>query len=159
MNFSEWFREHLQVGADGFVWSAEQLPEARRYAQPPTGLGEWSVARHIFHMLYYEQTIALPSMQQWLGGIIPRIDDSDEDVAWAENKESIENLLIQFRNVRTEQISLLPKFEDAVWNETREAVWGPVTLLWVVSKTFQHTAEHTNDVMQMRLWWDDFLAG
>jgi hypothetical protein len=159
MNFSEWFREHLQVGADGFVWSAEQVPEARRYAQPPKGLGEWSVARHVFHMLYYEQTIALPSMQQWLGGILPMIDDSDEDVAWAENKESIENLLIQFRNVRTEQISLLPKFEETVWNETRKAVWGPVTLLWVVSKTFQHTAEHTNDVMQMRLWWDDFLAG
>ena len=32
MNFSEWFREHLQVGAVGFVWSAEQVPEARRYA-------------------------------------------------------------------------------------------------------------------------------
>lgn len=159
MNFSEWFREHLQVGADGFVWSAEQVPEARRYAQPPKGLGEWSVARHVFHMLYYEQTIALPSMQQWLGGILPMIDDSDEDVAWAKNKESIENLLIKFRNVRTEQISLLPKFQEAVWNETRKAVWGPVTLLWVVSKTFQHTAEHTNDVMQMRLWWDDFLAG
>src|SRR5687767_4239433 len=159
MNFSEWFREHLRVGADGFVWSAEQVPETRRYVQPPKGLGEWSVARHVFHMLYYEQTIALPSMQQWLGGSIPIIDDSDEDVVWSENKESTENLLIQFRKVRTEQISLLPKFEEAVWNETRRAVWGSVTLLWVVSKTFQHTAEHTNDVMQMRLWWDDFLAG
>jgi hypothetical protein len=159
MTFSEWFREHLQVGADGFVWSAEQVPEARRYAQPPKGLGEWSVARHVFHMMYYEQTIALPSMQQWLGGSIPIIDDSDEDLVWSKNKESIENLLMQFRKVRTEQISLLPKFEDVLWNETREAVWGPVTLLWVVSKTFQHTAEHTNDVMQMRLWWDDFLPG
>ena len=110
-------------------------------------------------MLYYEQTIALPSMQQWLGGIRPTIQDEDEDVAWTNNKESIENLIVQFRNVRAEQISLLPKFERSFWNETREAIWGPVTLLWVVSKTFQHTAEHTNDVMQMRLWWDDFLAG
>jgi hypothetical protein len=159
MNFSEWFQEQLQVGADGFVWSTEQVHEARRYVQPPKGLGEWSVARHVFHMLYYEQTIALPSMQQWLGGIIPVIEDSDEDVAWTGTKQSIENLLIKFTNVRAEQISLLPQFEEAAWNETRQAVWGPVTLLWVVSKTFQHTAEHTNDVMLMRLWWDEYLAG
>ena len=159
MNFSDWFREQLHVGGEGFAWSAEQVPEARRYVQPPRGLGEWPVARHVFHMLYYEQTIALPSMHQWLGGIIPIIEDSDEDVAWANNKESIETLLAQFRNIRAEQISLLPKFENYAWNETRRAVWGPVTLLWVVSKTFQHTAEHTNDVMQMRLWWDGFLTG
>lgn len=159
MKFSDWFREQLQAGADGFVWSAQQVPEDRRYVQPPGGLGEWSAARHVFHMLYYEQTIALPSMRQWLGGIIPTVDDSDEDVAWTNNQESIENLLEQFRNVRAEQIALLPEFEEAAWNATRPAVWGPVTLLWVVSKTFQHTAEHTNDVMQMRLWWDEFLAG
>lgn len=159
MNFSDWFREQLHVGAEGFIWSAEQVPEGRRYVQPPRGLGEWSVARHVFHMLYYEQTIALPSMHQWLGGTVPTVDDSDEDVAWADNKENLETLLIQFRNVRAKQISLLPGFEDSIWNETRKAVWGPVTLLWVVSKTFQHTAEHTNDVMQMRLWWDEFSAG
>jgi hypothetical protein len=32
--------------------------------------------------------------------------------------------------------------------------WGNVTLLWLVSKTFQHTAEHIHDVMSMALFWD-----
>lgn len=159
MDFSHWFREQLQADADGFVWSAGQVPEDRRYGQPPRGLGEWSVARHVFHMLYYEQTVALPSMRQWLGGSKPLVDDAEEDMAWANNKEDIESLLGGFRRVRAEQIALLSQFEESTWNETRHAVWGPVTLLWVVSKTFQHTAEHTNDVMQMRLWWDEFLAG
>jgi hypothetical protein len=157
--YSEWFHEQLQNSANGFVWGTQQVHEARRYAQPPKGLGEWTVARHVFHLWYYEQTIALPSMQQWLGGTIPFLDDKDEDIDWSKTQETVEDLLEKFRIVRAEQIALLPKFDDAAWNATREAVWGPVTLLWVVSKTYQHTAEHTNDVMRIGLFWDAYLAG
>jgi hypothetical protein len=159
MNFSQWFSEHLETSANGFVWGTGQVPEARQYIQPPKGLGEWSVARHVFHLWYYERTIALPSMQQWLGGTIPNLDDTDEDVDWSSTQENVESLLEKFRTVRSEQIVLLPKFDVAVWNETREAVWGPVTLLWVVSNTYQHTAEHINDVMRIGLFWDSYVAG
>ncbi|MBM2847059.1 MAG: hypothetical protein HW418_1, partial [Anaerolineales bacterium] len=44
--------------------------------------------------------------------------------------------------------------DDALWEETRRAVWGPVTLRWVVTKTYQHTAEHTHDVLSLALYWD-----
>ncbi len=158
-NFSQWFHEQLQVSANGFVWGTEQVPEARRYAQPPKGLGEWTVARHVFHLWYYEQTIALPSMHQWLGGVMPSVEDSDEDIAWSKTQDKVESLLEKFRGVRAEQIALLPKIEAAAWETNREAVWGPVTLLWVVSKTYQHTAEHINDVMRIGLFWDAYLAG
>ncbi|MBE3143746.1 MAG: DinB family protein, partial [Planctomycetes bacterium] len=126
--------------------------------QPPAGLGEWTAARHIFHMLYYEQTIALPSMRQWLGDECPSTDGVDEDVAWAEGQENVESLLAEFRKVRVEQVALLPRLDDAVWNAVHETVWGPVTLLWVVSKTYQHTTEHINDVMRIALFWDRFVA-
>jgi len=158
-NLSQWFHEQLQASANGFVWGTEQVPETRRYELPPKGLGEWTVARHVFHLWYYEQTIALPSMQQWLGAAIPALEDSDEDVAWSKKQDRVESLLEDFKAVREEQIALLPRFDDAAWNDTREAVWGPVTLLWVVSKTYQHTAEHTNDVMRIGLFWDAYLAG
>jgi hypothetical protein len=158
MNFAHWFHEHLQTSANGFVWGTEQVPEARRYAQRPKGLGEWTVARHVFHLWYYEQTIALPSMQQWLGGTTLSLEDTDEDVEWRKAQNTVESLLEKFKAVRAEQIALLPNFDDLVWNETREAVWGPVTLLWVVSKTYQHTAEHINDVMRIGLFWDSYLA-
>ena len=157
MDYSQWFQEQLQVSADGFVWSAEQVPVARQNLQPPTELGQWSAARHVFHLWYYEQTIALPSMRQWLDGIKPAMEGLDEDIAWTQNQERIENLLDQFRNVRAEQIALLPEFEASAWSATRKTVWGTVTLLWVVSKTYQHTAEHTSDVLQIRLWWDAYL--
>ena len=32
--------------------------------------------------------------------------------------------------------------------------WQDVALYWVVSKTFQHTAEHTHDLMRLVLFWD-----
>ena len=158
-NFSQWFDEQLQVSANGFVWGTEQVPEARRYAPPPKGLGEWTVARHVFHLWFYEQTIALPSMQQWLSGTIPFLDDVDEDIAWSNAQDNVEILLEKFKAVRAEQIALLPNFDETTWNATREAVWGPVSLLWVVSKTYQHTAEHINDVMRIGLFWDAYLEG
>jgi hypothetical protein len=109
-------------------------------------------------MAYYEQTIALPSMRQWLGAACPSTDDLDEGAAWSTGQNNLESLLAQFREVRAQQVALLPAFDDSTWDETREAVWGPVTLHWVVSKTYQHTAEHTNDVMRIALFWDFFEA-
>ena len=158
MNLSQWFHDQLHASADGFEWGAQLVPGARRLLQPPQGLGEWSVSRHGFHMGFYEQTIALPSMRQWLGDHCPSLDGFDEDVAWEECKDVVTGLLAEFKKVRAEQIGLLPIFDDLAWNSTRETVWGPVTLAWVVSKTYQHTAEHTNDVMRIALFWDRYLA-
>jgi len=158
MNLSQWFHDQLQASADGFIWGARQVPGTRRLLQPPEGLGEWSATRHVFHMVFYEQTIALPSMQQWLGEGCPSLDGLDEDVAWVEGKDDFEGLLAEFHKVRTEQVALLPKFDDPTWNTTIETNWGPVTLAWVVSKTYQHTAEHTNDVLRIALFWDRYMA-
>jgi len=72
--------------------------------------------------------------------------------------QAVESLLAQFREIRAEQIALLLKFDDALWEETRRAVWGPVTLRWVVTKTYQHTAEHTHDVLSLALYWDAVVA-
>ena len=157
-NLSQWFHDQLQTSAEGFIWSVEQVPGLRRTVQPPAGLGEWTAARHVFHMLYYEQTLALPGMRQWLGDAAPSTDGLDEDAAWAAGQEEVESLFVKFRKVRAEQVALLPKFEPAVWNEKRETVWGPMTLLWVVSKTYQHTAEHINDVLRIALFWDRAVA-
>jgi len=158
MNLTQWFHDQLQASADGFIWGAQQVPGARRLLQPPGGLGEWPAARHVFHMDFYEQTIALPSMRQWLGEPCPSLEGLDEDLAWGEGKDDFEGLLAEFEKVRTEQIALLPKFDDPTWNAAIETIWGPVTLAWVVSKTYQHTAEHTNDVMRIALFWDRYLA-
>jgi hypothetical protein len=157
MNLSQWFFDQLQANAEGFIWSANQVPKVRQCLQPPGGLGEWSTARHIFHMVFYEQTCALPSMLQWLGEAPPSLKGVDEGVAWGAGRDDIEIMLAEFKQVRSDQIALLPKFDESTWNMTHKTFWGRVTLSWVVSKTFQHTAEHTSDVMQIALFWDDVV--
>ena len=81
MNYSEWFYQHLQTSADGFVWAVEQVPAARHYSQPPKSLGDWHVARHVFHMLDYERQIVVPVMQQWLGAP-PAVVGWEEEASW-----------------------------------------------------------------------------
>ncbi len=157
MDLSQWFQDQLQASAEGFIWGTLQVPKARLLLQPPEGLGEWSAARHIFHMVFYEQKCALPSMQQWLGGPPPSLKGLDEDVAWGEGKDNVDGLIAEFKQVRSNQVALLLKFDDSAWTMSRETNWGPKTLAWVISKTYQHTAEHTSDVLQIALFWDDVV--
>ena len=152
---SKWFSSQLSSSADGFAWSARQVPLAHQGQRPPAGLGEWTAARHVFHMLFYEQAAALPGMRQWLGDPLPVIQE--EDTAWT-GSERIETLLPAFLEIRSQQIALLPQFDEADWNRVCETNWGPVTLFWVVSKTYQHTAEHISDLLRIALFWDVFAA-
>ena len=157
MDLSAWFTTQLNNGAEGFIWAVEQVPPERRWLAPPKLLGEWNAARHVFHMLYYEENAVVPCMKIWLGqSPAPNEIDIDDDSAWNEGQD-LQTMLTGFRRVRAAQLELLPNFNDQLWHETRPTpYWGDVTLLWLVSKTFQHTAEHTHDIMRMALFWDAY---
>ncbi|GAC1566191.1 MAG: hypothetical protein NVS3B14_06850 [Ktedonobacteraceae bacterium] len=158
MDLSQWFTDQLDSGAQGFIWAVEQVPPERRLLTPPKPLGEWNAARHVFHMLYYEQNAVLPGMKIWLDQPFTLNEaDYNEAAAWGDGKD-LESILTDFRRVRAEQLEVLAHFNDQLWHETRQTLWGEVTLLWIVSKTFQHTAEHTNDVMRMALFWDAYAG-
>ncbi len=157
-SWTTFFLPQMQSGADGFLWALAQVPEARRDKRPPAPLGEWAVARHLFHMVYYEKTYALPAMRHWLGYPLlefPR--DEEEETNW-HIRLSFPLLLNRFRENRAAQITLLGEYSADTWQETRITGWGPVNLAWVVSKTYQHTAEHTSDVLRMVLFWDRFAG-
>jgi hypothetical protein len=154
MNPANWFRDKLQSTAEGFIWAIEQVPDNRLYRLPETPvLGEWSAARHAYHMLHYERTYAIPSMGQWLGSPMPDPEGADEDAAWQKEHE-LEDVLLEFMAIRAEQIALLTLFEDSDWEELRQTFWQGQTLHWILSKTLQHTAEHTHDVLSIALFWD-----
>ena len=156
MDLSEWFSMQLNASAEGFLWAVEQVPVERRLVTPPAGLGEWNVPRHAFHMASYEQHVALPSMQLWVGEPRSLTDiEFDDDVAWEEGM-ALEPILQDFRAVRAEQILLLQHYKEETWEEKRTTVWGDVTLKWVVTKTYQHTCEHTHDVLRLALFWDGY---
>jgi hypothetical protein len=156
MTLGEWFERQLQAGADLLLWAVDQMPEARRHIAPPRRPDDWPVARHVFHLVYYERHIAAPSLRQWLGG--PPVTDEglDEDAAWKAEGDTpaVDAFISSLLELRAEQIALVKRIEDAAaWEQPREAVWGTVTPRWIVTKTLQHTAEHTHDVLRMALWW------
>ena len=109
MNLSQWFRDQLKASADGFVWAVQQVPAERRFIAPPAPLGEWNAARHVFHLLYYERKIALPSMRQWLGEPFKLTEEEyNEDADWGDGQD-LETMLAQFQEVRATQIALLQR--------------------------------------------------
>jgi hypothetical protein len=151
-----WFDEQLRSTLGGFLWAVRQVPQERLYAAPPLRLGEWSAARHVFHMLHYEQSLALPSMKQWLGEPLPARGEQEDD-AWTQAPQ-IGTMLEQFETVRQEQIDLLPRVDERAWMTPQPTTfWGEVSLYWIVCKTYQHTLDHTNTLLQFALFWDRIL--
>lgn len=183
MELSQWFNTLLQTSADGLIWSVEQVPPEHRYSAPPRHPDVWSVARQIFHMAYYEETLVLPNMRMWLPETAtlsrelreniaqsnvqntlfeersdPQVQNRDEEKAWADEQntgdnEDVGKFIEHFRAARASQLVMLPYFDEQAWDTSRDATWGNVTLRWIVTKTFQHTAEHTNDILKMALFW------
>lgn len=157
INHAEWFSSRLSSSVQEIAWTLDQIPVERQQRKPPTQLGDWSAARHLFHIMYYEETLALPGMRQWWGDPMPQVADSDEENAWS-GSEPVQEMLPRIMAIREQQIFLISKIADADWQRASQTIWGPVTLFWVVAKTYQHTAEHISDLLRIALFWDVFAA-
>lgn len=155
MNRSKWFQQQLQTIAETLIWAIAQVPQERQYREPPSPyFGTWPVARHVFHLCHSEQILVIPSMQQWLGAQKPSLEPFQQEVAVWEHGPKMDEILIQFQQVRDEQLALITQYQDTIWEESRDTIWGRVPLLWVVSKTLQHTFAHMNRVFQFALFCD-----
>ena len=157
MQLSQQFQQQLQTSAENFLWAVEQIPQEHLYLAPRPN--RWPIARIVFHMTRYEQRLALPSMRQWLEGPQPVVGTQEEDNAideqdWNNGEgHGIQTLIANFKEVRFQQIKLFPQFTEQLWEEKHEAIWGSVSLKWVVTKTYQHTLEHTDETLRAYLWW------
>jgi hypothetical protein len=153
-NLSAWFQAQLTNSAETFAWAIEQIPEERRLLAPPHKPEDWPMARHVFHMMYYESKLALPSMRQWLGEEVHLSEeDLQEENDWRADFDLV-STLEAFRKVRAEEIALLERFDDETLERSLDTSWGEVTLRWLVTKTLQHTFEHTHDILAIALFWD-----
>lgn len=153
MDLSKWFDYQLRSTLDGFVWAVQQVPKERLYFPPPTQLGEWSAVQHVVHVLDYEERYALPTMSQWLG--VPPVIPEELERPVEPNPPLLEEKLSRFEQVRWAEINLLSKFERDAWDKVRRTTfWGDVTLYWLICKTYQHTLEHTHNVLGLTLFWD-----
>jgi hypothetical protein len=156
MDLSEWFRIQLQSSGDAVVWAVGQVPDERREITPPPYFGEWSVAHHIFHLLYYEREAALPHMQHWFDesfDLTQTFTHYKEEETWKNNAHKLDAMLEEFQQVRTTEIALLTTFNGQSWQEIRPSGWRDQSMQWIVTKTLQHTTDHLNTILQMSLFW------
>jgi hypothetical protein len=157
MQLSQWFHQQLQTSTEGFLWAVEQIPQERHYLAPRSD--EWSVARPIYHMLCYDQRIGSPTLRQWVGEPCPVVgppeeDGATEEINWNSGEgHEVRAMSTEFKKLRAEQLALIQQFPERAWSEGHHAIWGSVTLQWVVTKTYQHTLEHTNEILRLHLWW------
>lgn len=165
MDEMRWLSDELGRSGSGFDWALRQVPADRLDLTPPSGLGEWSAVRHLFHLVWYEREIALPTMRLWHGGPPFTEQGLDEGADWAADRAGVELevSLRAFAAGRDEQRALLTRLDPAAWTIERTTGWSdlpwPVPLRWVVAKTYQHTVEHTSEVLRIALFWDLFAAG
>lgn len=141
MEQAQWFQQLLQTSMDNFLWAVEQIPHERLHIAPRPN--RWPVARLVYHLTRYEQRLALPSMQQWLGGSQPVVGTQESRYT---------NIAPRLQGDMFSTIALFPQFTEQRWNEKQSAIWGDVSLKWVITKTYQHRLEHTDEVLRAYLW-------
>lgn len=133
----------LQTSTEGFVWAVEQIPHERHFLQPRPD--RWSVARIIYPMLCYDRLIGFPLLRQWVGEPRPVVGSPEENVARQETRwhdgesHDVQEMLADLTRLRAEYLTLMHHVPEQLWSEERHAIWGSVTLQWVVTKTYQHT--------------------
>jgi len=175
MDSKQTLRDRLEETARILEWAVAQVPAQRLLQEPPHGrhpqsdkgyktfFGDWSAYRLLFHVVFYEEAYALPTMKHWLGEPHPGVDlinpdPSVEEAAWRvelERGADLPALLERFRALRQEQIRVLEGIPATEWfREKVDTSRGPVSAAFVVAKTVQHTLDHSNALMRNALYWD-----
>jgi hypothetical protein len=154
---TKWFAEAIKQSSESLIWGMNTIPQDRRNARPPAKLGEWTALRLVFHLLYYEREVALPSVRLWLGGEYPAFEGYDEAAAWESRNEEADPLR-ELLAVRGEIVAALRQADESAWQEVRRTPWGDKTLYWVASKTYQHGIEHLSGVLRTAMLWDHYAS-
>ncbi len=157
-DWDNWFRKQLKLTAEGMIWAIKQIAPDYYFRLPPDPayMGTWPPARHIWHVARYEHLFALPAMKVWLGeplvltGSIPH-----EEGEWVNERDTgLEAFIAELQLIREKQLALLKHFSYSDWSRTAPTFWGERPLTMVLTKTYQHTLEHTDALLRMGLWWE-----
>jgi len=159
-------------------WAISKVPPERILESPPHGkhpqsgkgfktyFGDWSALRQLFHLAFYEETYAIPSMQHFTGSPHPSVDlvfpePESEERAWQDalaHDVDVSSLLQRFSELRDFQLHLLSEIpEETLESERVQTGLGPVSAEFVVTKTIQHSLEHANEIMKNALYWERAL--
>ena len=138
-----------------------RVPAQWSHALPPTvAAGAWTVAMNLAHLTIYEESMALPVLRSFDPGFDPLGKPRGGDESWFYNDalalsaEPIEAMLGRLRSARRRQIDLVEVLGETRLNSGVTPLWPEPehTAGWVATKTFQHTWEHGNAILQVALF-------
>jgi hypothetical protein len=159
-------------------WVIANMPSDRLFENPPhsrhphadkgfkTYFGEWPALRHLYHLVFYEETYAIPTIRYWIGGSHPTVDlifpqSELEEAEWRNQIITtivIEPLLERLHNLREAQLEIIQAIKEEDWQvEKVQTGLGSVSAEFVVAKTIQHSLEHANELMKNTLSWERAL--
>ncbi|MDQ5823747.1 MAG: DinB family protein [Chloroflexota bacterium] len=157
LDYPEFFTRQIAANTEAIAWAVGLVGVERFHRPPPELLGEWSAARHLFHLLYYEREVALPSLSLWFGAPYPDFTNYNENAAYA-TIPSEQVVLSELEGLRAKHLALIGEAHGALWSEERQTPWGRRTFYWVASKTLQHALEHTNNILKIALLWEHYQS-
>jgi hypothetical protein len=142
-----------------------QAPARWHHALPPGGAGlwppnAWTVAMNLAHLTIYEESMALRVLRSFEPGFDPAGERRGGDESWFYNDAlalsagPIEAMLSRLRSARRQQIDLVESLGETRLNSGVTPLWPEPehTAGWVATKTFQHTWEHGNAILQVALF-------
>ena len=138
-----------------------QAPKRWHHALPPeVPTDAWTVAMNLAHLTIYEESMALRLLRSFEPGFDPAGERRGGDESWFYNEalalsaESIEAMLSRLRAARQHQIDVVEALGEDRLNAGATPLWPDPqhTAGWVVTKTFQHTWEHGNAILQVALF-------
>ena len=82
----------------------------------------------------------------------------DEEAAWAAGTDW-DSMLGDLSAIRARQIEMLSRYDETAWERPRDTyAWGYRTLRWLITKSYQHGADHVSNILRIALRWDDVAA-
>ena len=145
----------LEQSLRDLEWAVSLVPQPLHQRAP---FGMWSVAMNLAHLAAYEERLAAPSIEALAAGedacaLAPSGgEDWFQREAETLSRESSERILERLKIARQRQVETLRSFPEEAFNAAVPTLWGLRSPAWVLSKTFQHTWEHGNTILQIVLF-------
>jgi hypothetical protein len=158
----------LSRSLDDVLYAVSITPQFWHYRSPAddpglSWLGSWSVADNLAHLAIYEEQIAAPILEAIREGRdesseVVSVLESDYEALWQVlSKSPLDDIAARFSAARRRQIEAISSMDDALFHARSTSLWHELTpaghsAAWVAAKTFQHTWEHGNSILQFALF-------
>jgi|SRR5581483_4255546 len=127
------------------------IPPAKYGITPDSSISDWSVHRHVFHLMYNQRFKGIPRVHRVLQPSLI-LEPYREDADWREDRP-LDQITARFRQDRMQFVNWLAGVDESCWMQTyRDPRYGPTSFLWYVQKLHQHTFEHINTLLKFALF-------